>query len=592
MAQPIPINRVDPTASSATLAARAARAIKAGFDDYSRAFQEITRRARARFEQADWRGMQQDARERLTLYGRVLDPLVAEIQVTLGDRERDCEVWAGMRQVFSMMIAGDPTMELAETFFNSVTRRIFTTVGVNPAIEYVDFEFERVAVGIGDRPYRTYVINGSSRDLVRSMLIGCPFSPGYRQLDRDAELVAVRIEARWAAGVAPVPFEAVDVLAPVFYRRKGAYLVGRVRGGNRVMPMVLALVNTADGIRVDAVLLTEEEVSIVFSFTRSYFHADVRSPAEVIQFLKSLMPQKPVAELYSALGHNKHGKTEFYRSLRRHLSRTDDRFVVAPGTRGLVMLVFTMPSYDVVFKVIRDQFAYPKQTTREQVRQRYRLVFEHDRAGRLVDAQEFEHLAFAKHRFSPELLDELLADASQNVRIEGDTVVIRHLYTERRVRPLNLYLRDADPASAGRAVLDYGQAIKDLATTNVFPGDLLLKNFGVTRHGRVIFYDYDELCLLSECTFRDLPEAHYPEDELAAEPWFHVARNDIFPEELVRFLELTGEARKLFLATHACLFRSEFWRDLQHHHANGETVDVFPYPPELRLHGDSPPRPT
>ncbi len=265
------------------------------------------------------------------------------------------------------------------------------------------------------------------------------------------------------------------------------------------MPLAIALRNTERGIVVDAVVLTERDISVIFSFTRSYFHAAVRRVADVIQFLRSLMPYKPIAELYNALGHNKHGKTEAYRSLQRHLARTDERFGFAPGARGMVMVVFTLPSYDVVFKVIRDTFEQPKRTTRDRVRERYRLVFTHDRAGRLVDAQEFEHLVFARDRFSDDLLDELLHSASRSVHLEGDQVVIEHLYAERKVRPLDLYLSDADTAAAIRVALDYGQAIKDLAATNVFPGDLLFKNFGVTRHGRVIFYDYDELCLLSEC---------------------------------------------------------------------------------------------
>jgi isocitrate dehydrogenase kinase/phosphatase len=298
------------------------------------------------------------------------------------------------------------------------------------------------------------------------------------------------------------------------------------------------------------------------------------------------MPLKPVAELYSALGHNKHGKTEFYRALRRHLARTDDRFEIAPGARGTVMVVFTLPSLDVVFKVIRDRFTYPKQTTRDQVRRRYRLVFEHDRAGRLVDAQEFEHLAFPRRRFHPSLLEELLGSASLNVTLEGEHVVLHHLYTERRVRPLNLHLRAADQASARRVVLDYGQAIRDLAATNIFPGDLLLKNFGVTRHGRVIFYDYDELCLLEECRIREFPEPRYPEEEIAAEPWFHVGEHDVFPEEFERFLELDGALRETFLRRHRCLFDPGYWRDVQARHRAGELVDVFPYGLEHRLRGD------
>src|SRR6185503_2509662 len=112
------------------------------------------------------------------------------------------------------------------------------------------------------------------------------------------------------------------------------------------------------------------------------------------------------------------------------------------------------------------------------------------------------------------------------------------LYTERRMTPLNLYLREVDSRHAQDAIVDYGEAIKDLARTNIFPGDMLLKNFGVTRHRRVIFYDYDELCLLTTCHFRDLPAARDDLEETGAEPWYYVGPHDIFPEEFLTFLGL------------------------------------------------------
>jgi isocitrate dehydrogenase kinase/phosphatase len=401
--------------------------------------------------------------------------------------------------------------------------------------------------------------------------------------ERDAARVAGEIEHAWQEGGAPFPLEDLELLEPVFFRRKAAYLVGRARGGNRVMPLVLAIVHGTAGIEVDAALLAEADVSVVFSFTRSYFHADVPRPAEVTEFLRSLMPVKPLSELYNALGHNKHGKTELYREVRRHLARTDEPFELAAGARGTVMEVFTLPSFDVVFKVIRDDFEPPKQTTPEEVKRRYHLVFAHDRAGRLVDAHAFEGLAFPRARFSRRLLAELQQTAKRAVRVESDMVVVRHAYTERRVRPLDLHMLQADEESALHAALDYGQAIRDLAATGIFPGDLLLKNFGVTRHGRVVFYDYDELRLLSECDFRDVPAARHPEDELDAEPWFHVAPNDVFPVELGRFIPFDGALREAYLAAHGDLYTAAFWRDIKARYAAGEVVDIFPYSEERRL---------
>jgi isocitrate dehydrogenase kinase/phosphatase len=295
------------------------------------------------------------------------------------------------------------------------------------------------------------------------------------------------------------------------------------------------------------------------------------------------MPHKPVDELYNAIGYNKHGKSELYGALLRHLEHTDERFDIAPGQRGMVMLVFAMPSFDVVFKVIRDRFLPPKTATRLQVMQKYNLVFQHDRAGRLVEAQEFEHLRFERRRFTPELLEELQESARDLVHVGDEDVVIHHVYTERRVLPLDLVLHRASPQEAMEAVLDYGQALRDLAATNIFPGDLLLKNFGLTRNRRVVFYDYDELCLLTECNVRYLPQPRGDEEEYAEDPWFYAGEHDIFPEEFGHFLELPGPLKQAFLEAHGDLLRVDFWYRMQKAHGEGRILDVFPYPSERRL---------
>jgi isocitrate dehydrogenase kinase/phosphatase len=351
------------------------------------------------------------------------------------------------------------------------------------------------------------------------------------------------------------------------------------------VPLVLALRNEPEGILVDAVLLTENEVSILFSFTRSYFHVDVARPYDLVRFLRRLMPRKRVAELYISIGQNKHGKTELYRDLLRHLHATDEQFEHATGTKGLVMIVFTMPGYDDVFKIIRDTFPPPKRTTRRAIMDKYRLVFQHDRAGRLMDVQDFQHLEFDRSRFTEELLDELVGEASATVRIQGESVIVSHVYVERRIVPLDVYVKDAIPAAAASAVIDYGQAIKDLASTNIFPGDLLVKNFGVTRHGRVVFYDYDELSSLLDVRFREVPEPRDEYDAMSADPWYSVSDRDVFPEEHEQFLGLTADLRSAFADTHGDLFRPEPWQRIQERIRAGELIEVFPYTETARLPG-------
>jgi isocitrate dehydrogenase kinase/phosphatase len=561
------------------------RAIHQAFDAYQERFKAITLRAKDRFENRDWHGAQADATERLDLYTTIVDRVVADVTQLLGARIHDKLVWASMKAVFSGLIAGRDEWELAETFFNSVSRRIFTTVGVDPQIEFVDSDFETPPTAPRS-VYRTYTCAADTVGLIEAILSDYAFRVGYQDLQRDARLAAERIEDHLKMSGAPGGISHVEMVTSVFYRNKGAYLVGRVFAGERMVPLSLALLNPAGGVVLDAVLLSEQELNILFSFTRSYFHVEVDRPSDLVGFLRSITLKKRTADLYISIGHNKHGKTELYRDLLHHIATTDDQFEVAKGERGMVMTVFTMPSFDVVFKVIKDHFAPPKTTTHQEVRDKYRLVFRHDRAGRLVDAQEFEYLQFDRSRFSEPLLEELLRVASQTVRVEQGQVVIRHAYVERRVTPLNLYVRDLDAETTGAAVVDFGNAIKDLAASDIFPGDMLLKNFGVTRQGRVVFYDYDELCLLTSCVFRELPQASHDDDEFAAEPWFSVGEHDIFPEEFRHFLGLQEPLRSIFMRRHADLFDAEFWNRLQARLVAGEVIDIFPYDQSKRLQAE------
>jgi len=571
--------------SDSRLSNLSATRILDGFEDYQKRFGSFNARAPKRFAHADWRGMQADAVGRLKIYSHVLGEVVEDIRKLLGERSGDPLLWVAIKAVYSGLIADRQEWELAETFHNSVTRRIFDTVGVDERVEFVDTDFDSPPSPSTEPVYQIYDRQESTEALVDEILRDFLPDVAFARAESDAKAVAGRIEAMLTErGGLPVVGRA-EVVRSVFYRGQSAYVVGLLYAGSVRLPMVLSLRHESAGVVVDAVLLTEDEVSILFSFTRSYFHVDVRRPYDLVRFLRRLMPRKRIAELYISIGQNKHGKTERYRDLLRHLNSTNERFEHAPGTQGLVMVVFTMPGYDDVFKVIRDRFPPPKRTTREAIREKYRLVFQHDRGGRLIDAQDFQHLQFERARFAPELLDELLGEAAKTVRLEGDTVVLEHLYVERRVIPLDLYAREAVFPAASAAVIDYGQAIKDLACTNIFPGDLLTKNFGVTRHGRVVFYDYDELSALTDVEFKELPEPQDEVEVMSEDPWFGVGGADIFPEEHQRFLGMPRDLKAVFLERHGDLFEVEPWRKIQRRIEAGELMEVFPYGDEARLPG-------
>ena len=552
------------------------------FDAHQSQFRLVTRRAEARFLGRDWHGAQLDAMERLTLYRQFVSWCVQELSRTLGERAGDALFWSDLRLAYAAVCLGRSDAELAYSFVNSVVRQAVRAVGPGTGIYFDDQDFRALSAVPALRLRRHAAaedLAGACRDLLETL----PFAGQYHDVGEDARLLAERIQAELRSVHGGATLTAIELVPAPFYRNKGAYLVGRLLTSSDPVPLILALVHDEQGVRVDAALMTSDEAAIVFSFTRSYFHVELDCPRAMVDFLLTLMPRKPVGELYTSLGYHKHGKTELVRLLLRHIADDEARFEPAEGDPGLVMAVFAMPLLNVVFKVIRDRFGAPKQTTRRQVMEKYHLVFVRDRVGRLADAQEFEGLEFRREAFAPSVLEELCAECGSSMEVDGSRVILRHLYTERRVTPLNLYLRQVDAKRALDAVTDFGQAIKDLAAANIFTGDMLLKNFGVTRHGRVIFYDYDELCLLTDCNFRQIPAARYEEDETGAEPWFSVGEHDIFPEEFRRFMSLPGELGIHFNAVHGDLFTVEFWKRMQQRAEAGEIMDVFPYRPVRRF---------
>jgi isocitrate dehydrogenase kinase/phosphatase len=564
------------------LAADGAALIADGFGRYLSGFRAITAEARAHFEMRDWAAAHRASRRRLDLYGEFVAHSIAAVRERLGALVLDRDVWTAIRDAYASRPDVRSGPEMAETFFNSNVRRVFHTVGVDPSVEFVHPETlpPRYAPPWSFTDVR--VRDGSLAALLRRTLVETRLSVPWDDPDGDAARAAAALAER----VDPSSVDALELVREPFFRGKGAYLVGQIHAAGARIPLLLALRNPAGRLILDAALFTEDEISIVFSFAHAYFFVQMERPREMVDFLASVLPVKPIPDLWSAIGFHRHAKTELYRLILQHLAGSTQRFCVAPGQRGLVMVVFTLPGLDIVFKVMRDRFPPPKTVTHEEVRAKYRLVFRHDRAGRLVDAQEFEHLEFPEDRFDPDLLLELRGSCSESVAVHDGRVAIRHLYTERRLVPLDLYLLDATAVEARAAVLDYGQVLRDLAATNIFPGDMLIKNFGVSRHGRLIFYDYDELCLLADCRFRDLPEPRTTEEELAGEPWYFVGERDIFPAEFRAFLGLQGELLDAFLESHGELLGPAFWRNMQELHRRSTIPDIYPYSAARRLRPD------
>lgn len=555
-----------------------ARTILEGFDDYREHFRQITDGARERFEKAQWQAGQAASAARINLYEEKVGEVTARLRANFNCAALlDIAAWPLVKKAYIGLIDLRFDDELSETWYNSIFCGLFSHDLISDACMFIHTTRPSLRRARAAQT-RTYTPGGKISAMLAQIFADYRFSEPYADLAADLLRLETQLRENLPDWVCKDPDLNVELFSSVLYRNKGAYLVGRIYTRDEQWPLVIPLLHReGQGIQIDALITDEADVSIIFSFTRSYFMVDVPVPAEFIDFLKRILPGKHIAELYTSIGFYKHGKSEFYRALINHLATTDDQFIMAQGVRGMVMSVFTLPGFNTVFKIIKDRFSPSKNVNRATVIEKYRLVKSVDRVGRMADTQEFADFRFPLSKFEPECLAELLEVAAGTVEVEGDSVLIRHCWTERRMTPLNLYLENANDAQVREALEDYGLAIKQLAAANIFPGDMLLKNFGVTRHGRVVFYDYDEICFLTEANFRHIPAPRTPEDEMASEPWYSIGPLDVFPEEFPPFLFADAGQRKLFDALHGELYNADYWKSLQEAIRAGKVIDVFPY---------------
>ena len=565
-----------------------AQALIEGFDRHYTLFRQTSAEAKQRFEQADWHGQQRAQAQRIEFYDKRVEEAAERLEREFLASLLSSETWQQVKLYYIGLLIEHHQPELAETFFNSVTTKI-----LHRSYFKNDFIFVRPAVSTeyieNDEPaatptYRAYY---PSRDTLRETLVrivdNYQLKREFEDLGRDVEFVLGALQQQLGDVKLRANFQ-IQVLASLFYRNKGAYIVGKYINGFHETPFALPILHTARAqLVIDAVLFGEDELLLLFSFARAYFMVEMEVPSAYVQFLRSLMPRKPRWEIYNALGLQKQGKNVFYRDFLYHLRHSSDNFRIAPGIKGMVMLVFDLPSFPFVFKVIKDFYPPQKDTTREQIQGKYLLVKSHDRVGRMADTLEYSNVAFPLQRFEGELLAELKHFCPSLLEEEGDSLVLEHVYIERRMVPLNIYLQEASPEQVRHAVIEYGNAIKDLVSANIFPGDMLWKNFGITRNGKIVFYDYDEIEYLTDCNFRKVPEPRNAEEEMSGEVWYTVGPKDVFPETFEPFLLGNPQIRKVFMEHHPDLLDAAFWQGHKDRILAGHVHDVFPYDRDKRF---------
>jgi len=578
-----------------TNAHQIALAMIQGFNKHYTLFRETSKAAKTRFEEGDWLGVHRAVKERIRFYDDRVDECVERLRHEFDASTIDQPTWQQIKLLYIGLLLNHKQPELAETFFNSVSTKI-----LHRTYFHNDFLFVRPTLSTEnieadfDPTYRSYYVKDDGlRGAIRTIVEDFQWQRPFADLERDVNNIYHAIR-RYMKGMPrrEVNFQ-IQVLASGFYRNKAAYIIGKAINGALEYPFAVPVLHDDNGqLYVDTILLDAWRIGLLFSLSRAYFMVDMEVPSGYVQFLRAVLPNKPRSELYIMLGLGKQGKTMFFRDFIYHLHHSEDKFILAPGIPGMVMLVFTLPSFPYVFKIIMDVFGASKNTDRATVKNKFLLVKQVDRVGRMADTLEFSYVAFPLKRFADEVLEELKKVAPSCFEVEGETLFIKHLYIERRMEPLNIHLDRMERANniegLEHAIREYGSAIRELAQANIFPGDMLWKNFGITRFGRVVFYDYDEIEYMTDCNFRAIPPAPDFETEMSGEIWYSVAKNDIFPEEFATFLLASPILRKIFHKYHADLLSPKFWQDAQQKIRAGRVEDFFPYPQELRFCNSKP----
>ena len=574
----------DATLASVRVGA-AAQLILAVYDDFYRQLCAYPHRAQRAFETMDPHASIQISQERLGLYSRYIAEHGPRILAGFPALAGDSATWDALDRLFTAMIVDRYDADIAFSFAHSIRRNIEGGLWRPVAYSFPPPSKLRT-FSMASVHRRLRVRDDIEVELLRSALLVPGFAVPFRNLQHDAEKILERTGRMLAAIPDASPVTALDVIEAGFFRDRSAFLVGRwVRADDSIVPFVVALLNSPEGIYVDAVLHRVSDIHDLFSSALANFHVTTRLYYQTCVFLYSLMPRRPFGHQYSTIGYNHVGKVAILNEIGEQVRR-GHRLQRSPGVPGTVALGFTFDECAYHLKVIRDRptssykwGAFPGVAA---VIDKYRVVHEINRAGSMLDNVMYFNLRLDRNMFAPALLDEISREAAGSVQVDQDGVYLRVLIAQLKIVPLPIFLETADEDATRAVMASLGLCIRNNAATNIFNKDLDSRNYGVGRYGRVFLFDYDAVEKLTDVKIRTNRERE-PGEEAVPE-WFYEDGVIFLPEELEHGLQLkSAHARRCFREVNSDLLGVEYWSDVQLKLQHGEVPQLQIYPEAARL---------
>jgi isocitrate dehydrogenase kinase/phosphatase len=555
------------------------------YNDFYSQLCEYPHRAQRAFETMDPHASIRISQERLGLYSRYIAEHGPRILAAFPALAADTAVWEALDRLFTAMIVDRYDADIAFSFAHSIRRNIGRGLWRPVAYSFPPPSKLR-AYSMASVHRRLRVLDRIDAELLSTALRVPNFSVPFRDLQGDAEKIRERTEQLLHDASNGSRVLALDVVEAGFFRDRSAFIVGRwVLADDRIVPFVVALLNSPEGIYADAVLHRVSDIHDLFSSALANFHVTTRLYYQTCVFLFSLMPRRPFGNHYSTIGFNHVGKVAILNEINEQFRR-GHRFQRSPGAPGTVALGFTFNECTYHLKVIRDKptnsykwGAYPGVAA---VSDKYRVVHEINRAGSMLDNVMYFNLRLDRDMFDPELLDEICRQAAGSVQVDRDGVYLRSLIVQLKIVPLPVFLETADDNATRAVMVSLGHCIRNNAATNIFNKDLDSRNYGVGRYGRVFLFDYDAVEKLTDVKIRTNTDRE-PGEEAVPE-WFFEDGVIFLPEELEHGMQLKSPyARRCFREENSDLLSVEYWQDVRQKLKRGEVPGLQIYPDSAKL---------